>query len=154
MRILQFQYVFSVGSHFSGLASFWVSFGVSRSIFGSHMAPFGTSFGSLCGFLVSWALLGASWDPSDVQLGLLGSLMTRIWASVGVPGPKIQSRPNIEGPGPCPGLWLKAFGLCPGPWPEQRSVRAAPSESSAKRCFSVQASGHPNRQAFSACQQN
>ena len=125
MRILQFQYVFLWGPTFPAWPSFWVSFGVSREHFWEpHGTLRGFSWVTLRILGVLGVQLGASWDPSAVQLGLLGSLMTQILASVGghrlIPGPKIQSRPNIEGPGPCPGPWPRVF------WPLSRSVARYP----------------------------
>ena len=55
-----------MGSRFSGLGSFWVSFEVFRL---ASWYPLGLQ---LSRFLDSWCLgvlLGASWDSSDVQLG-------------------------------------------------------------------------------------
>ena len=86
MRIMRFHIVFSMGSRFSGLASFWVFFGVSREASWSYGAPIEASVGPLCGLLVSWA---SSWEPlgthlmfSWVTLCPLGSLVAQIWASV------------------------------------------------------------------------
>ena len=73
MRIMQFCIVFSMGSHFSVLGSFWVSFGVSRRPSWSQVGPIWTSVGPLGGFL---GVLGG-------VLGALGSLVGPIWASVG-----------------------------------------------------------------------
>ena len=73
MRIMRFRVVFSMGSHFSVLGSFWVSFGVSRE---TLLEPRGTH---LDFSWATWRLLGClGW-----LLGSLGGLLGPIWASVG-----------------------------------------------------------------------
>ena len=70
MRIMQFGIVFSMGSPFSVLASFWVPFGVSWE---RLWEPYGTHWS------LSWVtlpLLGCPGRP-------LGSLLGPIWCSVG-----------------------------------------------------------------------
>ena len=73
MRRMRFCIVFSMGSRFSGLGSFWVSFGVSQEPLLEPGGPTWTSVGALGGFL---GVLGGF-------LGGLGSLEGPIWASVG-----------------------------------------------------------------------
>ena len=59
-----------MGSPFSGSGSFWVSFGVSWERFWEpHGTHWGLSWVTLRTLGVLDVLLGASWDPSDVQLG-------------------------------------------------------------------------------------
>ena len=70
MRIMRFHIVFSMGSRFWGLGSFWVFFGVSREhlwdLRGTHWS---LSWVTLRTLGVLGVLLGASWDPSGAQLG-------------------------------------------------------------------------------------
>ena len=84
-------YSFYMGSRFSGLGSFWVSFGVSREPLlepgGTHL-DFSWATWQLLGCL-GW-LLGSLGEPCGTNLGFswvtlcpLGSLVTQIWASVG-----------------------------------------------------------------------
>ena len=84
-------HIFSMGSHFSVLGSFWVSFGVSRETLlepgGTHL-DFSWATWRLLGCL-GWPL-GSLGEPCGTNLGfswvtlcLLGSLVTQIWASVG-----------------------------------------------------------------------
>ena len=80
-----------MGSRFSGLGSFWVSFGVSREPLlqpgGTHLDLSWTTWRVLgC---LEWPL-GSLGEPCGTNLGfswvtfcLLGSLVTQIWASVG-----------------------------------------------------------------------
>ena len=53
-------------SHFSGLGSFWMFFGVSREPWGTHWS---LSWVTLRTLGVLGVILGASWDPSGAQLG-------------------------------------------------------------------------------------
>ncbi len=61
MRIMQFCIVLSMGSRFSGLGSFWVSFGVSQE---PLLEPGGTHPG------FSWVSLPLFWVSCDANLGI------------------------------------------------------------------------------------
>ena len=99
MRIMRFRIVFLMRSCFSGLGSFWVSFGVSREPLlesgGTHL-DFSWATWRLLGCL-GWPL-GSLGEPCGTNLGfswvtlcLLGSLVTQIWATLSHLGSDLAS---------------------------------------------------------------